>query len=118
MLRPGEANLPVVRVMPGEPDECYTLDDYRHRYSLYSSIPDLQAAHASAPFIMSFDDHEVDNNWAGDTTEEYAPPELFLLRRAAAFQAWYEHLPVRGRRCRADPTSWPIGASASATCSR
>ena len=60
-----------------------------------SPIPDLQAAHASAPFIMSFDDHEVDNDWAGDTTEEYAPPELFLLRRAAAFQAWYEHLPVR-----------------------
>ncbi len=95
VLRPGQANLPVVRVMPGEPDECYTLDDYRQRYSLYQSDPDLQIAHASAPFIMSFDDHEVDNDWAGDTTEEYAPPELFLLRRAAAFQAWYEHLPVR-----------------------
>jgi alkaline phosphatase D len=94
-LRPGQANLPVVRVMPGEPDECYTLDDYRHRYSLYKSDPDLQAAHASAPFVMSFDDHEVDNDWAADTTEEHAPPELFLLRRAAAFQAWYEHLPVR-----------------------
>ena len=95
VLRPGQANLPVVRVMPGEPDECYTLDDYRQRYGLYQSDPDLQAAHASAPFIMSFDDHEVDNDWAGDTTEEFAPPELFLLRRAAAFQAWYEHLPVR-----------------------
>jgi alkaline phosphatase D len=95
VLRPGQANLPVVRVMPGEPDECYTLDDYRHRYGLYKLDPDLQAAHASAPFIMSFDDHEVDNDWASDTTEEYAPPELFLLRRAAAFQAWYEHLPVR-----------------------
>jgi alkaline phosphatase D len=43
---------------------------------------------------MSYDDHEVVNNWAGDT-EEQAPPELFLLRRAAAFQAWYEHLPLR-----------------------
>jgi alkaline phosphatase D len=95
VLRPGQANLPVIRVMPNEPDECYTLDDYRHRYSLYQLDPDLQAAHASAPFVMSFDDHEVDNDWAGDTTEEHAPPELFLLRRAAAFQAWYEHLPVR-----------------------
>ena len=44
---------------------------------------------------MSYDDHEVDNDWAGDTTEENTPPELFLLRRAAAFQAWYEHMPVR-----------------------
>ena len=81
--------------MPGEPDETYTLDDYRHRYAIYKTDPDLQAAHASTPFIMSFDDHEVDNDWAGNTTEDYAPPELFLLRRAAAFQAWYEHLPVR-----------------------
>ncbi len=95
VLRPGQANLPVVRVMPGEPDETYTLDDYRHRYAIYKSDPDLQAAHASTPFIMSFDDHEVDNDWAGNTTEDFAPPELFLLRRAAAFQAWYEHLPVR-----------------------
>jgi alkaline phosphatase D len=93
--RPGEGSLRVVRVMPGNPDECYTLDDYRHRYSLYQLDSDLQAAHASAPFVMSYDDHEVDNDWAGDTTEENTPPELFLLRRAAAFQAWYEHLPLR-----------------------
>jgi alkaline phosphatase D len=92
--RPGERAVPVVRVMPGEPDECYTLDDYRHRYAVYKLDPDLQAAHASAPFVMSYDDHEVVNNWAGDT-EDHAPPELFLLRRAAAFQAWYEHLPLR-----------------------
>jgi len=95
VVRPGELALPVVRVMPGEPDECYTLDDYRHRYSLYQLDPDLQAAHASAPFIMSYDDHEVVNDWAGDTTVQNTPSELFLLRRAAAFQAWYEHLPVR-----------------------
>jgi len=95
VARLGERAVPVVRVMPGEPDECYTLDDYRHRYSLYQLDPDLQAAHASAPFVMSYDDHEVDNNWAGDTTEEQTPSELFLLRRAAAFQAWYEHLPLR-----------------------
>jgi alkaline phosphatase D len=81
--------------MPGEPEECYTLDDYRHRYALYKLDPDLQAAHASAPFVMSYDDHEVDNDWAGDTNQDGTPPELFLLRRAAAFQAWYENLPVR-----------------------
>jgi alkaline phosphatase D len=97
VVRPGESllALPVVRVMPGEPDECYTLDDYRYRYSLYQLDPDLQAAHAAAPFIMSYDDHEVVNDWAGDTTVQNTPSELFLLRRAAAFQAWYEHLPVR-----------------------
>src|SRR5207302_4222190 len=95
VMRPGERALPIVRVMPGEPDECFTLDDYRHRYSLYKLDTDLQAAHASAPFIMSFDDHEVSNDWAGTWNERGAPPELFLLRRAAAFQAWYEHVPVR-----------------------
>jgi alkaline phosphatase D len=95
VVHPGGRERPVVRVMPGEPDECYTLDDYRHRYSLHQLDPDLQAAHASAPFVMSYDDHEVVNDWAGDTTEATTPPELFLLRRAAAFQAWYEHLPLR-----------------------
>jgi alkaline phosphatase D len=95
VVRPGERPLPVVRVMPGEPDELYTLDDYRQRYAIYKLDPDLQAAHASAPFLISYDDHEVDNNWAGDISEENTPPELFLLRRAAAFQAWYEHMPVR-----------------------
>jgi alkaline phosphatase D len=94
-VRPGQVSYPVVRVMPGEPNECYTLDDYRHRYSLHQLDADLQAAHASAPFVMSFDDHEVDNNWAGDVSEENTPRELFLLRRAAAFQAWYEHMPLR-----------------------
>jgi alkaline phosphatase D len=95
VVRPGDGSRPVVRVMPGEPDECYTLEDYRHRYSLHQLDPDLQAAHASAPFVMSYDDHEVNNDWAGDTTGQNTPPELFLLRRAAAFQAWYEHLPLR-----------------------
>jgi alkaline phosphatase D len=95
VARPGDRPLPVVRVMPGEPDEIYALTDYRNRYALYKMDVDLQEAHASAPFLMTFDDHEVDNNWAGDVSEENTPPELFRLRRAAAFQAWYEHMPVR-----------------------
>lgn len=95
-LRPGAKSAwPVIRVMPGELGETFTLDDYRYRYSLYQLDPDLQAAHASAPFIMSFDDHEVVNDWAGETTVKQMPREAFLLRRAAAFQAWYEHLPLR-----------------------
>lgn len=86
---------PVRRAMPGAPNETYTLDDYRNRYAIYKMDADLQAAHAATPFIMSFDDHEVDNNWAGDTNEEGVPTEIFLLRRAAAFHAWYEFMPLR-----------------------
>jgi alkaline phosphatase D len=95
VMRQADRALPVVRVMPGDPDEAFTLDDYRSRYSTYQLDPELQAAHASAPFVMSFDDHEVSNDWAGVWNEARVPAELFVLRRAAAFQAWYEHMPVR-----------------------
>jgi alkaline phosphatase D len=75
--------------------EIYTLVDYRNRYAQYKSDPDLRAAHASAPFIVTWDDHEVDNDYAGDADEHDTPPEVFLLRRAAAYQAYYESLPLR-----------------------
>jgi alkaline phosphatase D len=75
--------------------EVYSLDDYRVRYAQYKTDPDLQAAHHAAAFIMSFDDHEVDNNWASQFDQDGTPPEAFLLRRFAAMQAWYEHVPVR-----------------------
>ena len=76
-------------------DELYTLEDYRDRYALYKSDPDLMAAHASAPFIVTWDDHEVRDNWAADSDNRDTPPALFLLRRAAAFQAYYEAMPLR-----------------------
>lgn len=75
--------------------EIFSLDDYRRRYAQYRADADLQAAHAAAPWFVSFDDHEVDNNWAADRDQDGTPPELFLLRRAAAFQAFYEHMPLR-----------------------
>lgn len=75
--------------------EIYTVVDYRNRYALYKSDPDLLAAHASAPFIMTWDDHEVDNDYAGDRDERDTPSEFFLLRRAAAYQAYYETMPLR-----------------------
>jgi alkaline phosphatase D len=56
---------------------------------------DLAAAHASAPFIVTWDDHEVDNDYAGHLDERNTPSELFLLRRAAAYQAYYENMPLR-----------------------
>lgn len=75
--------------------EIYSLDDYRRRYAQYHTDPDLQAAHASAAFVMSYDDHEVDNDWASIYDQDGTPPEIFALRKAAALQAWYENLPVR-----------------------
>jgi alkaline phosphatase D len=76
-------------------DETYSLDDYRLRYAQYKSDPDLQAAHRSVAFLSTFDDHEVDNNWVGFFDETGTPRTVFLLRRFAAMQAWYEHMPVR-----------------------
>jgi alkaline phosphatase D len=75
--------------------EIYSLVDYRNRYAQYKSDPDLMAAHMSAPFIVTWDDHEVDNDYAGDRDENDTPPEVFLLRRAAAYQAYYETMPLR-----------------------
>ena len=79
------------------PVEIQSITDYRQRYALYKSDADLQAAHAAAPWFVSFDDHEVDNNWAGDHDQDGTPPELFLMRRAMAMQAYYEHMPLRRR---------------------
>jgi len=71
-----------------------TLDDYRARHALYKSDPDLQAAHAACPWLLTWDDHEVENDYAGDRAGELFPTEWFLARRAAAYKAWYEHMPV------------------------
>ncbi len=76
-------------------DEIYSLDDYRRRYAQYKSDPHLQAAHAAAAFLSSWDDHEVDNNWVAAMDQDGVPGEVFLLRRQAAMQAWYENMPVR-----------------------
>ncbi|MFH8475014.1 alkaline phosphatase D family protein [Streptomyces sp. NPDC018000] len=75
--------------------ETVTLEDYRLRYSLYKSDPDLRAAHAAHPFVVTWDDHETENNYAGDTPENDVPPQEFLLRRAAAYRAFWENQPLR-----------------------
>lgn len=69
------------------------LADYRERYALYKSDPDLQAAHACAPWIVTWDDHEVQNDYAGDHGRGDAGTWLAL--RTAAWQAFYEHMPLR-----------------------
>jgi len=74
--------------------EPITLDDYRARYALYKADPDLQAAHAAAPWLVAWDDHEVGNDYADDRSQSLDPREWFLARRAAAYKAWYEHMPA------------------------
>jgi len=77
--------------------EPYSLADYRARHALYRSDPDLQAAHAACPWIVTWDDHEVDNDYANDRPEDGMGREEFLRRRAAAYRAYYEHLPLPPR---------------------
>ena len=73
--------------------EPHTLADYRDRYALYKSDADLQKSHAAAPWIVTWDDHEVDNDYADDRSEDLDPD--FLARRGAAYKAFYEHMPLR-----------------------
>ena len=75
--------------------EPTTLDDYRNRYARYKTDAHLQAAHKVAPWFVIWDDHEVENNYAGLTPEAAADAPAFPARRFAAYQAWWEHQPVR-----------------------
>ncbi|MET9146686.1 alkaline phosphatase D family protein [Streptomyces sp. NPDC004042] len=81
--------------------ETYTLAEYRNRYALTKLDTDLQAAHASAAWALTWDDHEVENNWAGDWAQvdgdgfPDGDPAAFRARKAGAFQAYYEHQPLR-----------------------
>ncbi len=84
--------------------ETAALEEYRARHALYKTDPDLQRAHAAFPWVTTWDDHEVANNYAGDRSSNGDPPEVFRERRAAAFQAYYEHLPLR-------PSSLPVGSA-------
>jgi alkaline phosphatase D len=78
-----------------------TLDDYRNRYAQYKSDADLKAMHAACPWLMTWDDHEVQNDYAGSTAGDsgladiFSNPADFAMRRAAAYQAYYENMPIR-----------------------
>ncbi len=75
--------------------ETNTLAQYRTRHAQYKLDPDLQAMHASTPFAFAWDDHEVDNDYAGDVSENLDPQ--FFKRRIAAYQAYFEHMPLPRR---------------------
>lgn len=74
--------------------KAVNLADYRDRYALHKSDPLLQAAHRAAPWLVTWDDHEVQNDYASDQGEELTPPLDFLAQRSAAYQAFYEHMPL------------------------
>lgn len=78
-------------------DEPYTLAEYRNRYAQYRTDPDLTDMHAAAPWVVTFDDHEVDNDFAGQIPQDpdWQPQQAFIARLTAAYQAFYEHMPVR-----------------------
>lgn len=90
-------------VRPHDLPAARTLAQFRDRYALHRSDPALQAAHAAAPWVLIWDDHEVENDYANDQGVHDAGA-AFLARRAAAYQAWWEHQPV--------PSAWrPQGAA-------
>ena len=70
------------------------LPEYRERYAQYKSDPDLQAAHAAHPWIVTWDDHEVTDDYTGDIGPQDPDPTRFLQQRAAAYQAFWEHMPL------------------------
>ena len=88
---PGRAGLPRRHAGP----ETVTLANYRQRQAQYKTDPDLQAAHAAAPWLAVWDDHEVDNNYADEIADRAVEQPGFVQRRAAAYQAYYENMPLR-----------------------
>lgn len=76
--------------------EIESLNDYRRRHSQYRADPLLQNMHAQCPWFVTWDDHEFDNNCADEISEEQGiDPVDFLIRRANAYQAYYEMMPLR-----------------------
>lgn len=92
-------------VRPHQTPEIFSVDDYRARYAIYKSDLALQAAHALAPWIVTWDDHEVANDYANAISEfpDRVTTEQFLQRRAAGYQAYYEHMPLRRSALPAGP---------------
>jgi alkaline phosphatase D len=81
-----------------------TLDDFRNRHAQYKTDSALQAAHAAFPWLVTWDDHEFENNCAGDISERKTTTrEEFLILRATAYKAYYEHMPLRRASLPAGP---------------
>jgi len=77
---------------------AFTLADYRDRYAQYKTDRDLQASHAAFPWIVTWDDHEVENNYAGGIDVTDPKNKQAVFERTNAYQAYYEHMPIRVAR--------------------
>ena len=86
------------RLRPHTGGVPHDLAAYRERHALYKLDPDLQACHAAHPWWCTWDDHEVDNDYAALNDRRHSDPTLFRARRAAAYRAYFEHMPI-----------WPLG---------
>lgn len=96
-----------------------TLRDYRAKYALYRSDTDLQAMHAAHPVMAEWDDHEVENNWAGaneGSTNDASRTIAYETRKRNGKTAFFEWLPIERVKGDADRTriyrSLPLGANA------
>ena len=75
--------------------ETETLADYRARYTQYRLDPNLQYLHQMVPSIHTWDDHEVQNDYSNQWSQKFTDPKAFLARRPAAYQAFYEFMPLK-----------------------
>jgi len=89
-----ESTHPRYRIRPHEGPVPQTLDDYRARHATYKLDADLQAAHAAHPWVLTWDDHEVENDYAGELSPSGLDVQAFLRRRSAAYKAYFEHMPL------------------------
>ncbi len=100
------------RVRSHEGAEPIDLDGYRARYATYLGDEHLQASRAACPWLVIWDDHEVENNYAALVPQDAADAATFAARRAMAYQAWWEHTPTRLPAPAADAEDYPIYRSA------
>ena len=89
-----ESSNPQYAVRKHHGEEPKSLAQYRARYEQYKRDPMLQAAHAAHPWVLMWDDHEVVNDYANDQDRQFTDPQQMLKRRAAAYQAYFEHQPL------------------------
>ena len=97
-LKTGVRNDPIGKAGPNKDivREALTLEDYRDKYKLYRSDKSLQKVHAKFPMVMLWDDHEVQDNYAGKPADGGLPPvkRFSAKRKKAAYQAFFESMPA------------------------
>jgi alkaline phosphatase D len=81
-----------------------TLDDYRNRHAQYRTDPALQAAHAAFPWMVTWDDHELEDNCAGEISAKGLARNEFLKLRTTAYKVYFEHMPLRRTSLPSGPT--------------